>query len=65
MGALMSQIERMGHHGLSQDLETGCPNEGFIDFWVSKVHTINEINHIYIYIYRFCFFRPVTALFVL
>ena len=32
-------------HGLSQNLETGCPNEGFIDFWVSKVwynvHTTN------------------------
>ena len=38
--------------GLRQYLETGCPNEGFIDFWVSnvwyKVHTANEINHIYL-----------------
>ena len=41
-------------HGLSQDLETGCPNRGFIDFWVSKVwykvRTTNEINHIYLQI---------------
>ena len=53
-------------HGLSQDLETGCPNEGFIDFWVSKVwykvHSTNEINHIYLQI---LLFRPVTALFEL
>ena len=52
------------HHGLSQDLETRCPNEGFIDFWVSKVwykvHTTDEINHIYLH--RFCFVRPETAL---
>ena len=51
---------------LSQDLETGCPNEGFIDFWVSKVwyevNTSNEINHMNLQI---LFFRPVTALFVL
>ena len=44
-------------HGLSQDLETGCPNEGFIDFWVPKVwykvHTTNEINHIYLQILLF------------
>ena len=37
-----------------QDLETGCPNEGFIDFWVSKVwykvHTTSEINHTYLQI---------------
>ena len=37
--------------GLSQDLETGCPNRGFIDFCASKVwykvHTTNEINPIY------------------
>ena len=54
-------------HGLSQHLETGCPNRGFIDCCVSKVwykvHTTNRINPIYIY--RFCFFRPVTALCVL
>ena len=35
---------------IRQDLETGCPNRGFIDFWVSKVwnkvHTTNEINPI-------------------
>ena len=51
-------------HGLSQDLETGCPIEGFIEFWVSevwyKVHPTNEINHIYIYMFCF-FFMPVTA----
>ena len=37
-------------HSLSQDLDIGCPNRGFIDFWVSKVwykvHTTNEINPI-------------------
>ena len=42
-------------HSLSQELETGCPNKGFIDFWVSKVwykvHTTSEINHIYKYIF--------------
>ena len=49
-------LGRPAGHGLSQDLETRCPNEGFIDFWVSKAYrayTTNEINHIYIY--RFCF----------
>ena len=43
-------------HGLSQYLETGCPNRGFIDFCVSKmwykVHTTNKFT---LYIYRFCF----------
>ena len=42
------------NHGLSQYLETGCPNRGFIDFCVSKVwykvHTANEINPIYLQI---------------
>ena len=53
-----------GQQGLSQDLETGCPNGGFIDFWVSKVcyqvNTANEINLTYLQI--LLFFRPVTAL---
>ena len=44
-------------HGLSQYLETGCPNRGFIDFWVSKVwykvHTTNKINPIYLQILLF------------
>ena len=44
-----------GCHSLSQDLETGCPNRGFTDFWVSKVwdkvHTTNEINSIYLQIF--------------
>ena len=44
-------------HGLSQDLETGCPNRGFIDFWESKVwykvHTTNEMNPIYLQILLF------------
>ena len=44
-------------HGLSQYLETGCPNRGFIDFCVSKVwykvHTINKINPIYLQIFLF------------
>ena len=44
-------------HSLSQNLETGCTNEGFIDFWVSKVwykvHTTNEINHIYLHMLPF------------
>ena len=35
-------------HGLSQYLETGCPNRGFIDFCVSKVwykvHATNKLN---------------------
>ena len=52
-----SLIPSNAEHGLSQDLETGCPNEGFIDFWVSKVwykvHTPNEINHIYLQILLF------------
>ena len=65
---LMVEVDRLSSaHGLSHDLETGCPNRDFIDFWVSKVwykiHTTNEINPIYIY--RFCFVRPVTALIVL
>ena len=66
MSKFLSNVNKYESHGLSQDLETGCPNEGFIDFWVSKVwskvHTTNEINHIYIQI---LLFRPVTALFVL
>ena len=45
------------HHGLSQYLETGCPNRGFIDFCVSKVwykvHTTNKINPIYLQILLF------------
>ena len=36
--------------GLSRYLETGCPNNGFIDFCVSKVwykiHTTNKIDPI-------------------
>ena len=44
-------------HGLSQYLETGCPNGGFIDFCVSKVwykvHTTNKINPIYLQILLF------------
>ena len=44
-------------HGLSQNLETGCLREGFIDIWVSKVwykvHSISEINHIYLQIFLF------------
>ena len=46
-----------GTHGLSQYLETGCPNRGFIDFCVSKVwskvHTTNKINPIYLQILLF------------
>ena len=53
-------------HGLSQYLETGCPNRGFIDFYVSKVWykvpTTNKINPIYLQI---LLFMPVTALCVL
>ena len=53
-------------HGLSQYLETGCPNRAFMDFCVPKVwfkvHTTNEINPIYLQI---LFFRPVAALCVL
>ena len=52
--------------GLSQYLETGCPNRGFLDFCVSKmwykVHTTNKINPIYLQI---LLFRPVAALCVL
>ena len=44
-------------HGLSQYLETGCPNRGFIDFCVSKVwykvHTTNKIKPIYLQILLF------------
>ena len=44
-------------HGLSQYLETGCPNRGFIDLCVSKVwykiHTANKINPIYLHILIF------------
>ena len=46
-------------HGLSQYLETGCPNRGFIDFYVSKVwykvhtSTTNKINHKYLQILLF------------
>ena len=43
--------------GLSQHLETGCPNIGFIDFCVSKVwykvHTTNKINPKYLQILLF------------
>ena len=51
---LMVEVDRLTSAlGLSHDLETGCPNRGFIDFWVSKVwykvHT-NEINPIYLQI---------------
>ena len=48
-----------GGHGLSQYLESGCPNGGFkfIDFCVSKVwykvHTTNKINPIYLHILLF------------
>ena len=64
--ALVSRVECAGVHGLSQYLETGCPNGGFIDFCVSKVwykvHTTNKINPIHLHI---LLFRPVTALCVL
>ena len=44
-------------HSLSQYLETGCPNRGFIDLCVSKlwykVHTTNKINPIYLQILLF------------
>ena len=53
----MTELATPYMHGLSPDLETGCPNEGFIDFWMSKVwykvHTTNEINHIYLQILLF------------
>ena len=43
--------------GLSHDLETGCPNGGFIDFWVFKVwyqvHTTNEIDLVFLQILLF------------
>ena len=46
-----------GIHGLSQYLETGCPNRGFLDFCVSKVwykvHTTNKINPTYLHILLF------------
>ena len=46
-----------GGHGISQYLETGCPNRGFIDFCVSlvwyKVHTTNKLNPIYLQILLF------------
>ena len=53
MSTLNSSDHLLTHpcHGLSQYLETGCPNRGFIDFCVSKVwykvHTTNKINPIY------------------
>ena len=54
------------NHSLSQYLETGCLNRGFIDFCVYKVwykvHTANKINPIYLQI---LLFRPVTAMCVL
>ena len=37
MSKFLSNVNKYESHGLSQDLETGCPNKGFIDFWVSKV----------------------------
>ena len=44
-------------HGLSQYLETGCPNRGFIDFCMYKlwykVHSANKINPIYLQILLF------------
>ena len=36
-------------HGLSQDLETGCPNEGFIDFWVLLYGNISQIEYLDLY----------------
>ena len=43
--------------GLSQDLETGSPDGGFIDFWVSnvwyQVNTTNEINLVFLQILLF------------
>ena len=43
--------------GLSRNLETGCPNRGFIDFCVSKVwykiHTTNKIDPIHLQILLF------------
>ena len=38
-----------GGHGLSQYLETGCPNSGFIDFCVSKVwYMVHACQTIYV-----------------
>ena len=54
--------KRCPEHSLSQDLETGCPNRGFIDFWVSKVwykiNTTNEINPLYLQNLLFLPVRP-------
>ena len=62
----LNEKKIMRRHGLSQYLETGCPNRGFIDFCVYKVwykvYTMNKINPIYLQI---LLFRPVTALYVL
>ena len=47
----------MTGHGLSQYLETGCRNRGFIDFCASKVwykvYSANKINPIYSHILLF------------
>ena len=55
--ATVANIKTRYDHGLSQYLETGCPNRDFIDFCVSKVwyqiHTINKINPIYLKILLF------------
>ena len=63
----LEELESSWIQGLSRYLETGCPNRGFIDLCVSKVwykiHTTNKIDPIYLY--RFCFLRPDTALCVL
>ena len=57
---LCSKVEDNAYtpdHGLSQYLETGCPNRGFIDFCVSKVwyklHTTIKVNPIYLQILLF------------
>ena len=53
----MRYVVAVWAHGLSQYLETGCPNRGFIDFCVSKVwykvHTANKINPLYLQILLF------------
>ena len=64
--SLYAYVVYIRGHGLSQYLETGCPNRGFLDFCVSKVwykvHTTNKINPLYLYI---LLFRLVSALCVL
>ena len=63
--AYFKAFQKYLRHSLNQDLETGCQNRGFIDFWGSKVwykvHTTNDLNPIKPY----AFFRQVSALFVL